>query len=209
MHDERTDILSRTMWEFLSATAAKTATPGGGSVAGIVGALAAALGEMSLNFTRGKKEFAEHRSFHEQLGRRLTRAREMFQRLIDEDMAAYRLWQDSSRMEAGPEKERAVRLAAAAAINVPREMAKFALAVLEDLRSLAEKCNPRLISDVAAGAALAVAALRLCDYNVRSNVACLPDEELAAELRDSSRADLARGVETFQTIERTVGRYLP
>ena len=46
--------------DFIAATAAKTPTPGGGSVAGAVGAMGVALGQMSLVFTQVKKKFAEH-----------------------------------------------------------------------------------------------------------------------------------------------------
>ena len=62
------DILSIPVREFLAATAAKQPTPGGGSVAGVVAGLGVALGEMALNFTKGKKKYAEHEAFYDRLG---------------------------------------------------------------------------------------------------------------------------------------------
>ena len=41
---------------FLSATAAKQPTPGGGSVAALAGALSSAIGEMVLSYSIGKKD---------------------------------------------------------------------------------------------------------------------------------------------------------
>ncbi len=83
--DERgRDILSVSVREFIEAVAERKPTPGGGSVAGVVGALAVALGEMALNFTRGKKQFAEHEELHERIARRLGRARRMFDKLISD-----------------------------------------------------------------------------------------------------------------------------
>ena len=41
---EKDDVLSLSVREFAAATAAKTPTPGGGSVAGAVGAVGVALG---------------------------------------------------------------------------------------------------------------------------------------------------------------------
>ena len=47
--------------DFLDATAAKQPAPGGGSVTALCGALAAAIGEMVLNYSIGKKGLEAHR----------------------------------------------------------------------------------------------------------------------------------------------------
>ena len=209
MTDKQADLLNLSVRDFVAAAAAKTPTPGGGSVAGVVAALAVALGEMALNFTRGKKKYAEHEEFHARLSGRLAKARRMFEDLVADDVAAYQLYQESMRHDDGPEKTQAVELATAAAIDVPREMTKLCLAVLADLRELLDKCNPWLISDLVAAAALAVAAMRLSDYNVRINVPNLSDKAVAAEMHASSAADLARGVDIFEAIEAAAKEHLP
>ena len=206
---EENDMLSMSVREFVAATAAKQPTPGGGSVAGVVGALAVALGEMALNFTKGKKKFAEHEEYYAQLSGRVERAREMFQQLVADDVAAFQNYQQANRMEDGPEKGEAMDIATAAAINVPREATKLALALLGDMRELADKCNPWLISDLVASAALAEAACRLSDYNVRINLGNVKDETAAADLRAGSAADLARSVALRQEIEEAAKAYLP
>jgi len=203
------DILAMPVREFIAATAAKVPTPGGGSVAGVVGALAVALGEMSLNFTRGKKKFAEHEAFGEHLARRLANARQMFQDLVTDDVAAYRLYRETAGQEDGDQKDEAMQVAVAAAINVPREATKLALALLGDLEALADKCSKWLVSDLVAAAALAVAAVRLSDYNVRINVPQVADAAQAAEIRQGSAADLARAVALHVTIEQAVKELLP
>jgi len=124
-------------------------------------------------------------------------------------MAAYRYYQETSRLEDGPEKDEAMELATAAAINVPREVTKLALALLDDLESLVDKCNPWLISDLVAAAALAVATLRLSDYNVRINIPNLSDEKTGKELYETSRADLQRGITRFEAIEQLTRKHLP
>ena len=96
------DVLALSVRDFASATAAKTPTPGGGSVAGAVGALGVALGEMALNFTRGKKKFAEHEAYYTHLADRLEKARRMFQDLVADDIQAYQLYQAANRQEDGP-----------------------------------------------------------------------------------------------------------
>ncbi len=203
------DLLAMPVAAFVEATAAKKSTPGGGSVAGVVGALGVALGEMALNFTRGKKKFAEHAETYDHLAARWVKAREMFARLVADDVAAFQSYQAAARMDDGPEKDEAMDLATAAAIDVPREAAKLALAVLQDFRQLADKCNPWLISDLVAGAALAEATCRLCDYNVRVNVKQVGDEQAAADLRSGSADDLARAVALREAIEAAAKEHLP
>ena len=206
---EQTDILSLAVRDFLASTAAKTPTPGGGSVAGVVGALGTALGEMALNFTRGKKKFAEHEECHAHLASLLQRARRMFEDLTGEDIAAYQLYQSSARLEEGPQRQAAMELATAAAINVPREVAKLSLAVLEDLKELVDKSNPGLITDLLGGAALAAAAVRLSDYNVRINVPYLSDKVVGEEIRQASAADVQRALGLHEDIESAARKYLP
>ena len=206
---ETEDILSLSVTDFLAATAAKTPTPGGGSVAGVVGGLAVALGEMSLNFTRGKKSFAAHEETYEQVGKRLANARRMFQDLVADDVSAYRLYQQTSRLDETPEKDEAMQLAVAAAIDVPREATKLALAVLNDLLGLSDKCSKWLVSDLVAAAALAVAAVRLSDYNVRINAPQVDDETARKEIRQTSANDVARAVALHEQIEQAVEKQLP
>ena len=70
MYDHKT-----TIHDFLNATAAKQPTPGGGSVTALCGALAAAIGEMVLNYSVGKKDLAQHQDDLKTGLSELTRAR--------------------------------------------------------------------------------------------------------------------------------------
>jgi len=202
------DVLGLSVREFVSLTAAKTPTPGGGSVAGVVGALGTALGEMALNFTRGKKTFAEHEDDYARLSGRLERARRMFQDLVADDMAAYRLYQETSRAEETAEKAEALEVAVAAAVDVPRQAAKLALAMMGDMRELAGKCNPWLITDLLAAAALAQAVVKLCDYNVRVNVPQVADKAAAAEVAKGSAEDVAKAQALLAEIEALAAEHL-
>ena len=171
-------------------------------MAGAVGMLGTALGEMSLNFTRGKKKFAEHEEFYAHLAGRLAKARAMFADLVADDVAAYSYFQETAKLPDGPEKQQATQTATAAAIAVPREAAKLALAVLEDLAAFSDKCNPYLITDLVAAAVLATAVTQLSDLNVRVNVPSLADRQSADDLRKASRDDIGRARELLANIER-------
>src|SRR6266576_6548785 len=84
MYDPNTTIS-----DFLNATAAKQPTPGGGSVTALAGALAAAMGEMVLNYSVGKKDLAQHQPELKIGLAELTRARALLLGLMVEDQVAY------------------------------------------------------------------------------------------------------------------------
>lgn len=205
---QQADMLELSVKKFVSASAAKTPTPGGGSVAGVVGGLATALGEMALNFTRGKKKFAAHVELHEKIAGRLARARGMFLDLVSDDMEAYGMYREAMAMEDGPGKDSASELALAAAIDVPRQMSKLALAVMEDLQKLAGCCNRYLISDLIAGAVLASATTVLCDLNVRINTPNLDDKQASDDIQRASSDDRRRAGEIAAAIEEETKDFL-
>jgi formiminotetrahydrofolate cyclodeaminase len=204
---EPADMLNQSIRDFADATAAKTPTPGGGSVAGVVGALATALGEMSLNFTRGKKSYAQHAALYEELAPRLTHARHMFQDLVADDMAAYGMYAQAMK-QPDDQKDEAMQLALAAAIDVPRQTAKLALAVLGDLQRLADKCNRFLVTDLVGAATLAASVTVLCDMNVKINTRDLDDPQAAEDIRTASTSDRRRAADLATAIETTATTWL-
>ena len=53
-------ISEKTCIEFVDVLASKSAVPGGGGAAALVGAIGMALGSMVCNLTIGKKKYAEY-----------------------------------------------------------------------------------------------------------------------------------------------------
>ena len=176
-------------------------------MAGVVGALAVALGEMSLAFSQGKKQFAAVAPQHQAIAARLNKARQMFAMLTRDDAAGYLFYQEASHTE-GPDKDAKMATALAAAIDVPRQMTALALDVLADLVALAPICNAWLLSDLAAAAILAESAVRLSDLNVRVNANSLTDQSAANDLRAASARDCQRTAELRQAVEEVVRKKL-
>lgn len=193
------DLWDLSVREFIKAVGARKPTPGGGSVAGVVGGLSVALAQMTLAFTAGKKKYAEHEELYQRAMKRLARAGEMFQSLTADDAEAFTMIQSASRGETD------MQLAVAVGTNVPREMSKLALSVLDDLLALADKCNPYLRSDLAGAAALAAATVRLGDYCVAINAPQLDDAEKAREVLTASQADVRKADRLLETIEQLSG----
>lgn len=162
-----------TIKQFLDAAAAKQPTPGGGSVAALAGALAASMGEMTVNYSIGKKDLA---AFEGELKPALAeyhKARQVLVQLMAEDQVAYAALTAARKLPEGS-AERASQLPAAlaACIRGPQAIAATSVAVLELCERVVNFVNPWLLSDLAVCADLSMATVRCAVYNVRVN---LPD----------------------------------
>lgn len=183
---------------FLDSVAAKQPTPGGGAVAAAAGALAAAMGEMVLNYSLGKKDLLAHTATFEDALAHLRRGHELLLRLMVEDQAAYEAL-TAARKQGDPAAKEAAVLTA---IRVPQSIAATAAAVLEQAERVAPIANRWLLSDLAVCAELAMATVRCGGYNVRVNLADVSD---AAE-----REGLSRWCEDLCTrSSRVIRRLIP
>ena len=162
-----------TIVDFLNAAAAKQPAPGGGSAAAMAGALAAAMGEMVLNYSVGKKNLARYEEELKSALAELTRARGLLLGLMVEDQQAYEALTAAKKLpESSPTRQKDFDVALLACIRVPEAMGASALAVLDLADRLVEKVNVYLLSDLAVCCELAMATVRCAVYNVRAN---LPD----------------------------------
>jgi formiminotetrahydrofolate cyclodeaminase len=180
--------------------AAGTPTPGGGSVAGIVGALGAALGEMVVNLTMGRERFADADEALGPLQNHLASLREQQSNAALEDERAYAAYRSAAAMPRGSAEQKAARTAAmqealAAATEAPLGIARAAAETAAILEHVAIVGNPHVRSDAALGALLAEAALRGALLNVRGNAATLRDAPLAARFREEADVLESRGRE--------------
>ena len=166
--------------DLVSALAAPTPTPGGGSAAAYAGALAAALAQMVAGLTVGRKKFAEvdgaMRDAASRAAALVTRLRELV--TLDAQSyaavsAAYKLPKDTPEQRA--QRDAAITAALIGASEVPLETARACAGVAALAELVATKGNPSAVSDAGVSALLADAACRGAAYNVRINVASLAD----------------------------------
>jgi formiminotetrahydrofolate cyclodeaminase len=176
MYDRTTGIEA-----FLTATAAKQPTPGGGSVAALAGALASAIGEMVLSYSIGKKDLLPFAETLKLAAHELQQAREVLLRLMVEDQEAYAELTAARKLPAdAPERAARLPIAVAACIRCPQAVGATAVAILKLCDQVVEIVNPWLLSDLAVSADLAMATARAAMYNVRVNLSSIED---AAERR--------------------------
>ncbi len=174
-----TSFAQLTLSDFLAQTAAKTPAPGGGAVAAAIGALAAALAQMVVAYSLGKKNLAEHQPHLESAAARLEKARFLLLTMADEDAAAYGLVNELSRLPEGD--PRRVRLAEAqeVSVQIPLAAAAVGLDLLRLFDQLSTRSNRHLRSDLAIAAIAAEACVRASACNVRINLAALPIDQAA------------------------------
>jgi formiminotetrahydrofolate cyclodeaminase len=174
----------RSLSAYLDEVAAGTPAPGGGSVTAVIGALAAALGEMVANLTLGRERYAAAEASMRPARDRLTALRSSLLDSAAADEAAYQSYRDAASLPRTSDGEmtaraNAMQQALIAATDVPLAAARSAHEVAEILQSVAREGNLHVRSDAALGALLAEAALRGALLNVRGNVAMLEDRDMA------------------------------
>ena len=182
------DYLSLPMRAFLADLAARSPTPGGGSLAALLGALAASQAQMVIAYTLGKKKHNEHEGRLRALLDEFKRAADALSQLMSEDMAAYERYAASRKSDETDEQQRAV----ATAIAVPMEVVVLAEAVAARLDEVKSFVNPYLFSDLQAAAILAFAAARSAGLNVRVNLEDLADRREADRLESQLDALIDR-----------------
>ncbi len=190
-------LTQQTIRGYAAGLAAGEPTPGGGSAAALVGALAAALGEMAGNFTVGRARFARVDADVRRIIDSLELHREKLLVLTDADADAYSSVGAAYGMvhTTAPEKtarKAAIEQALKAAARVPLAVTESCLAIIDELAELREKGNPNLVSDVAVAAELALGALRCAWLNVEVNLAAITDAAFVATHRELIEERLAR-----------------
>jgi len=178
-------IAQRPLGAVLDELGAKTPTPGGGAAAAIGAALGAALGRMVLNFTLGKRAYAEHEPENERrldeladLQRGALDACERDERAFERFSALWALDEDDPVRAAG--WDGALR----EAIASPRDLLDLCARVMDTLESCCGVTNRMLRSDIGVSAALIRGAAHGAAWNVRINLEQLEDDERAGAERD-------------------------
>src|SRR6202041_3072449 len=173
---------------FLEAVAAPTATPGGGSVSALAGALAASLGQMVAGLSRKKKSQA---GYVDRLSAELDALRRTADELteaIDRDaasydavMAAFKLPQGNA--EETHQREAAIQAATKVAANVPLQVAESAVALFERLGQLDAIPAASMRSDLEVARCMAAAGARGALANVEINLDSITDGAYVAQMR--------------------------
>jgi methenyltetrahydrofolate cyclohydrolase len=184
-----TDTLNeQTIDTFLSALASSSPTPGGGSVAGISGAMAAGLVSMVCALTIGKKQFADIEDEVRGIQDRAEGLRRELQALAQEDIEVFGRLSAAYKLPRTAEADAASRRAAIqkvtrVAAEVPLRTAQSAVALVPLCTSLASRCSRLIVSDIGVAALLARATVQSAVLNIEINLSGLEDQIFVRETR--------------------------
>lgn len=193
-----------TVGELLDAVAAKQPTPGGGAVAAVTVAAAAALGEMVVRYRIGKKAAAAHEALHADVLEVLTGLRSAALELAETDAAAFRRLSVLWKLDPDDPRRRAEWAdAVAGAIDAPLRVLTSGLTVLDALDRARGTVGTTLRSDLAIAALLAQAGAEAAAWNVRINLPLLGDESQAADLEQETALAVARAQSLRGRIEQS------
>src|SRR6202790_4790647 len=173
---------------FLEAVAAPTATPGGGSVSALAGALAASLGQMVAGLSRKKKSQA---AYVDRLSTELDSLRRVADELaeaIDRDAASYDAVTAAFRLPQGKaeevqKRETSIQAATKGASDVPMHVADLTVALFERLGQLDAIAAASMRSDLEVARYMAAAGARGALANVEINLDGITDSAYVAQIR--------------------------
>lgn len=195
--------------KYLQDAAAGTPTPGGGSVAAFVGALATTMASMSANFTVGKEKFKQYDSQLKKILEECEKSRETLLFLMEEDIKGYGEISKAYGLPKSTEAEKnkryeAIQKATIIAMEVPLKTTMCCLYILEQTRELVDIVNPNLISDVGVACFLADAAFRCAKLNVEINLAAIRNQSLVEKVQNEIGLAERKGKVFFKEIQERV-----
>jgi methenyltetrahydrofolate cyclohydrolase len=180
-------IKDKKIKNFLDTLASSSPTPGGGSAAALAGAMSAALLSMVGNLTIGKKQYLNVEESIKKLLKKSERLRADFEDLIEKDIEAFNQFMAVLKMPKETVEQKEIRskklqIALIEAANIPLEVARKSVDVLNICQEVADKGNKNVISDAGVGAIMAESAFNSAILNVRINLGMIKEEEIKAGL---------------------------
>ncbi|MBI2901198.1 MAG: cyclodeaminase/cyclohydrolase family protein [Planctomycetes bacterium] len=175
---------------FIESVAAKTPTPGGGSVSVAACAMGTALAIMAARYSDGPAPA--------EASEKLEALKDEFIRLIDADAAAYdrvdaALGLPKESPEEKTRRKEALQDALKEAAEVPLQGMQTAAKALESILTYAPACKRRLASDLGSAALMIEAGLLGCGLNVQANARLLEDRAVVERLDLEGRRLVAEG----------------
>jgi len=178
---------------FIEDLSSEKPTPGGGSVAALVGALASGLNNMVYSLTVNKKAFNnltdEEKSLVLVSIERTKNLKNEFFKAMEEDKSAFEGLMDSYKLPKGSEEEvgfrnKEIEINTIKALEAPLNLARKALELYKEIEIGVKYGNKGAISDAGVSAILTHSTIESAIMNVKINLAYLTNEEFKASVNN-------------------------
>lgn len=201
-------IGSETISNYLERLAAREPTPGGGAAGALHAAQGAALLSMAALYTTGN-QYAEHEDRARLIASRAEEIISASLRTADDDEEAFAAVIAAYQHPSASEAERATRSdaiqeAVFRASAPPQALIRLATEIIELSDELANFSNPNVLSDVAAAAEAARAAVATALITLHINIAAIKDPETQEGLRAEAERAEQHAIDLAQAVSRRV-----
>ncbi|MCP4676184.1 MAG: glutamate formimidoyltransferase, partial [Deltaproteobacteria bacterium] len=184
---EERPLITHTVEGFTDELSRNSPAPGGGSVAAMVGALAAGLSAMVANLTVGKAGYGKVKAEMIKVSDAGQYLKDQLLRAVDDDTFAFNEVMACFGMPKGPEKAAAILEANKNATLVPLSVVETIPKILGIAEAVAARGNQNSLSDAGVAILSARTAASGAYYNVLINLAGIDDKNFVAEIKN--RAD--------------------
>ncbi|MCK5897502.1 MAG: cyclodeaminase/cyclohydrolase family protein [Methylococcales bacterium] len=207
------EIKDTSIETFLAELASKSATPGGGSVAAMMGAQSAALTSMVCRLTVGKPAYQAVEKDMQALLTRSEKLQAELTLMIKEDVDVFNKIMGCYRLPKSTEDEKTkrsaqIQIVLKEATLVPLKCVKACVEAIELSRIAADKGSLAVISDAGVAVISAYAGLKSATLNVYINTKSIKDTQFTTEKLAELDALLKGTDETTQEIYQVVEKKL-
>lgn len=199
--------------KFLRELSSDAPSPGGGSTAALVAALASSLNSMVYSLTVNKKSFEklsnEKKEEMIKFEEKATKFTQLAQSFMEKDRMDFTALMQSFKLPKDTEEEKAIRSKIIKektfkAMESPLDLAKECLDFYENISFAVEFGNKNLISDAGVAAILLHSAIESAILNVKINLNSLRNEEYAESVEKVCISILEKSLELKSEISANV-----
>ncbi|WP_297426731.1 cyclodeaminase/cyclohydrolase family protein [Clostridium sp.] len=203
--------------QFLEELGSDLSAPGGGSVAGLIAALSAALNSMVYSLTIGKKSYMSLSGSEKELIANFEKESKEFTarslELMEEDRENFLKLMDSYKLPKDSEEDKekrnlAIKENTIKSMEVPLVLARECLEFYQNLNIMAKYGNKMLLSDLGISAILLHSAIESSIINVKVNLNGLRNEEFFEKIGNELVSIMKKSIEEKNLIIEVVNNII-
>lgn len=205
VQDIKGPLVKKDLRDFANELSSESPAPGGGSVAALAGALAAALTSMVANLTFGKKEYESSWEEMKETAVKAQMLKDELLRAVDLDTDAFNKLMRAFGLRKKTDEQFAVRdlaieEATKNACLVPLVVMKSSVKILQLAQNVAERGNNNAASDAGVASLMAMAAIEGAGLNVKINLPGIQDKNFKDSMKSDVKALIKEAADLQQKI---------